>query len=352
MGRSAGRRRRVMKEEVLSASFVAYDSGLGNRQIDPGDTPRYGAGANIENHPQVTDFVPRRYRIIGLMAMLGLSVGIAGELAAQFAAPLSEWTQVIPTAEIRAIFSDRLVAWTSAAILLGVACYARLIYSLRRHRVSDTRGRYRVWRIAAVAAVALSMNSIVSMHEPMARIMGKLTGWSLLPAHIGWWLVPTVLLGGWLLTKLMFDVRECRTALLAYGLAIGCCGGTAASSLGWSPAWLLDFPGTLGRSLPFAANLLLLTGTLLYARYVVLDVQGLIEHRATSEKKSMAKKSVAAQASTKTPTNTTTVEEEPARDKWVDGSEPETDDETMPAGRLSKAERKRLRKQKNQSRAA
>ena len=91
----AGRRRRVMKEEVLSASFAAYNSSPHNAGMEPGDTPRYGVGANIENHPQITDFVPRRYRVIGLISILGIAVGIFSEFVYYFAPQLGEWTKVM-----------------------------------------------------------------------------------------------------------------------------------------------------------------------------------------------------------------------------------------------------------------
>ena len=31
------------------------------------DAPRYSDAAGVENHPQITDFVPRRYRTIALL---------------------------------------------------------------------------------------------------------------------------------------------------------------------------------------------------------------------------------------------------------------------------------------------
>ena len=348
----AGRRRRVMKEEVLSASFAAYNSSPHNAGMEPGDTPRYGVGANIENHPQITDFVPRRYRVIGLISILGIAVGIFSEFVYFFAPQLGEWTQVMVGGEIREILSERFLAWASAAMFLAVACYASLIYSLRRHRVDASRGQYRVWRIAIWTAVALSFNAVVQIHEPLASVLGHRTQWNLLPQHMGWWLVPASLLGGWLLIKLIVDARECRTTLLAYGLTLICFGGAAAGNLGWAPAQLENLPGILSRALPFAANLLLLTGTLLYARYIVLDVQGLIEHRETTiVQKNPAQKPLQQTAKTEVATSTNSAET-PSADKWVDGSEPEANGESMVSKRLSKAERKRLRKQKNQKRAA
>jgi len=273
-----GRRRRVLNEEVLSASNIAAYTGSGSAAIEPGDTPRYGAGANIENHPQVTSFVPRRLRVLSLIACFGLGIAGTAELVSHFAQPLSELTQVVSAAEINDLFANRLVAWTSATLLLLVAAYSRLIYSLRRHRVDDYRGRYRVWRTASWAAVALSLNAVLGAHLPIARGLGHLVNYQLLPASAGWWLAPAVLLGGGLLIKLSLDAAECRGALATYLIAITCLTVAGIHSAGWSPIWAAHWPDLLSRALPLAGFTFVLLGTLLFARYVILDVQGLIEH--------------------------------------------------------------------------
>lgn len=348
MAFNTGRRRRVMKEEVLSASFAAYGTDAQQRNLEPGDTPRYGAGANIENHPQVTDFVPRRYRMIALIAFLGIAVGTFAEVMAQYSEKISSWAQVVSPSEITTLFSGNLLAWTSAAMLLATACYARLIHSLRRHRVDDYKGRYRVWRIAVWGSVLLSVNSVLSVHEPVSRVLGNLSGYSLLPAHAGWWLIPAILVGGWVMTRLMIDVAESRFSLFSYTLAVLCFSLAAASSLGWSPSFLAELPGILGRTMPVAANLCLLSGTLFYARYIVLDVQGLIEHAPSKPVAQESPEPVAAPSKQPEPK----IAEQPVENIWVDGSEPEQYDDDSSPRRLSKAERKRLRKQKNQKRAA
>jgi len=348
-----GRRRRVLNEEVLAAGSTSRQPNLGNPEIQPGDTPRYGAGADIENHPQITDFVPRRYRLIGLVVVLSLAAGIAAEMVVHFANSLSEMSQVISAEELKTIVAGRFMAWTSVALLLTTACYARLLYSLRRHRVDDVRGCYRVWRTAGWAAVAMSLDAVTNIHEPLARLFGHFTGWQLLPGHVLWWLIPTGCVGGWLLLKVISDCAECRTALVAYGLALCCFAAGAAGTLGWSPVWLTEWPGIVSRAPPLAAHWLLLTGTLLYARYVVLDVQGLIAHRPTAQHRAAATivppESPAARNGRKA---TAAATESPASQQWLDGTEPENDVDRESRPRLSKAERKRLRKQKSPKRAA
>ncbi len=353
-----GRRRRVLNEEVLSAGNNAARTA--ESTFEPGDTPRYGAGANIENHPQVTSFVPRRFRTLCLIAFCGLAAGTLAVLAAHYAEPLSKLTQVITPEEITEVFATRLVAWTSAAMLLLTAAYTRLIFSLRRHRVDDYRGRYRVWRTAGWAAIFLSINAVLSAHVLVARYLGSLVDWQMLPASAGWWLVPAALLGGWLLIKLIVDAAECRTALTTYLLAITCLTVAGVHSAGWSPAWAAHFPGLLSQSLPLAGYTLLLVGSLLFARYVILDVQGLVEHRVTAAA-SAPSAAVAKGIEVETEVESkpiaqqetlSSVDDASVDDAWVDGSEPELDEDKQGTPRLSKSDRKRLRKQKQRNRAA
>ncbi len=78
LGRDS-RRRRVLNEDALSASTAH----LALRAVTPDEpsdgTPRYSEAAGVEHHPQVTDFVPRKFRTIGMLAAAALMfpIGIA-----------------------------------------------------------------------------------------------------------------------------------------------------------------------------------------------------------------------------------------------------------------------------------
>lgn len=333
-----GRLRRVLNEDLSNSSAVY---GTGDMDRTPGDTPRYGAGANIENHPQVTDYVPRRYRIMGSILAGGVILGVMGETIAHHVDSLSA---VFGTsaAQLTDILSNRLIGWTSAMALIVAAAYARIIYLLKRHRLDDLRGRYRVWRTGSLLAVVLSACYVTGAHSLFGSALSHLTGWNNTAA---WWLVPSGIVGAWVLGRLIFDAAECRTALAMFVLATLSFATAAACSVGWS---IVDAPlwaDSLVRSLPLAGCLAILAGTLLTARYVVLDVQGLIEHAPVQPKASVAK------------TTSRKVEESPVQESadvetsWTDGSEPDYDygEDDRP---LSKAERKRLRKQQGRYRAA
>src|SRR5262249_6251540 len=118
-------------------------------------------------------------------------------------------------------------------------------------------------------------------------------------------------------------------------------------------------------ALTLAGHVLALATMMLYARYVVLDVQGLIEHkprrpapapksRATKEMSHAAAAPAGAASSAATaPAAKRAVELKPAPQWDEDDEAGDADDDEPGDRRLSKAERKRLRKiQARQNRAA
>lgn len=342
-----GRLRRVLNED-LSTSTVIY--GATDTERTPGDTPRYGAGANIENHPQVTDYVPRRFRVMGLIIAGGAALGLLAETVAHHAASLSGLLGV-SAIELTETFSDRLVGWTSAIALIVAAAYARIVYLLKRHRLDDLRGRYRVWRHASLLAILLSANCVMGAHTILSHAAGHLTGIHPLGSDKAWWLVPTMLVGAWVLGRLIRDAAECRTALAAFVLAAACFTVSIVCAAGWSPADSPLWSESLTRSLPLVGWLCALTGTLLTARYVVLDVQGLIEHDLDPVKPSAATAISSSRNHASAASHSSASEAQEVA--WTDGTEPDQDENDGDNDRpLTKAERKRLRKQQGRFRAA
>lgn len=344
-----GRLRRVLNED-LSTSTVIY--GTTNADRTPGDTPRYGAGANIENHPQVTDYVPRRFRVMGLIIAGGAALGLLAETVAHHAESLGG-TLGVSAAEITESLSDRLVGWTSAITLIVAAAYARIVFLLKRHRLDDLRGRYRAWRHASLLAILLSADCVVAGHTLLGSAAGHLTGIHPLGSDTAWWLVPTILVGAWVLGRLIRDAAECRTALAAFVLAAACFTTAAACAAGWSPAASALWSETLTRSLPLVGWLCALTGTLLTARYVVLDVQGLIEHDLDPVKPSAASATSSSRSHASASSHSSAGAEQEVA--WTDGTEADYDDGPNDGDNdrpLTKAERKRLRKQQGRFRAA
>lgn len=324
---------------------------------DGAEAPRYGEMAGVENHPQITDYVPRRKRaVLGTLAT-GAAVAAAAELLTH-AAPHVAATGVAPLGPLAAKLAGGLTAWTSAVALLAIAGLARLVWSLRRHRVDDVRGRYRVWRWVAWGSLAGSLNAVVGAHQAISAIAVAMTGWSITAAAAEWWLAPLALVGAWIGVRLAMEMGESRSALSMVAAGTICHGLAAAGMLGWTPAPLGEWADVLTVSLPLAGHTFALAGMMMFARYVVLDVQGLIDHAPSAAKPPKpAKKPKAAPAADaetiampKVPAAPAAAKQEPASSpQWDDQDEGE--DEDGADHYLSKSERKRLRKQQ-QRRAA
>ncbi len=371
------RRRRVLKEEVLSASGSRATVRLDRRANTADDAPRYSDAAGVENHPQITDFVPRRYGTIALLVVFGAALTAFNAAVHYFVLPVAASQGMKSTAAFDLAARGNLADWLAAMVLFVTSGFCVMTYSIRRHRIDDYRGRYRIWLGAALACLVLSVDSVTGAHEVLADVLTLVTGWTALPHGAVWWLTVAGLPAVWIFVRVLLDMRECRIGAVLLVGGVICYGVSGASLLGYGPAVeprlvpiVIAAPLLFGHWLIFAA-------VVCNARFVVLDAQGLVTVRrrvpvkrsaSTPSDKSVSGKSTSAAASTGSsiatpaltrqtlPTAKTPVD----TGQWLDGRRPERDryedDEDVDSDggdrKLSKSERKRLRKLKAQGRAA
>jgi hypothetical protein len=255
-----------------------------------------------------------------------------------------------------------------------------MTYFIRRHRVDDERGRYRIWRWAAVACVVASANSVAGFHEILSLILSRATGWNG-PSAL-WWLILCGAPITWIAFKCLLDVKESGlscTLLVAAGSAYAI---AAVGALGWFSQVDRDLAGTLAGAAELFGHWLMLSSTIAYARHVVIDAEGGLEVRRNLAKAAESGK-VNPQPAGLTqavrtddpepglrihrgspaenhPTATIVPVKTPAKpSQWVNGSRRERDryedddhDGEQGDRKLSKAERKQLRKLKARNRAA
>jgi hypothetical protein len=366
----------VLNEEALSAStaHLAMRSGSADEPVD--GAPRYSEAAGVEHHPQVTDFFPRRFRTIGSLAAIGLVATAAVEALHWFVSPLAATYGFESAAAFDLTGAGGLAAWVSAVVLMLASVTCVLVYSLRRHRIDDFKGRYRVWMAAAVACALLSVASVAPMQRLIVAVAAYHTGWTALRGHAAWWLVLAGLPLGWIALRAWLDARESRLAATALTASFASYGVALASYLGIGPALAPQVEVMVTAGATLVGHWMLLVGVVSYGRFVVLDAQGLIpvrvSGRAVSKSKSVFKSKASAkeQEVKNVAARSTAAASGPLRSfreslassaaaesestEWVDGSEPETegyddgdgDNADYGGRRLSKAERKRLRKQK------
>ena len=382
LGRNS-RRRRVLNEEALSASSAHLAVRTANQDEPAAGGPRYSDAAGVDHHPQVTDFLPRRYRSIGLTAFVGVAATAVVEALYWFVAPAADKYGFDVAAAFDLAASGGIAGWLASVLLVASAATCLLIYSLRRHRIEDFKGRYRVWLSAAVACTLLSLESVAPLHRLVAAAAAYHTGWTGLRGHAAWWLA----LGGlplvWIAVRAWLDARESRLAAAALATAFVAFGVAVVSFLGVSPALEPRGEVMVSAGAALFGYWMLFVGIVSYGRFVVLDAQGLIPVRARGRAATTLGKTVQAKVvkdrevkhvASRTPAaapgplrtfreslGSAPVESSKST-QWVDGSEPESDsygdgdgdgDESDFSDRkLSKADRKRLRKLKARDRAA
>lgn len=383
-GTRGSRRRRVLSDESRFGSTLGIVAVGDDRHASAEEPPRYGEQAHIENHPQVSDFAPRRKRVVlaATTGLLGLAAGAEALLQIDPATPTG--IPGVAASELHAVGSG-LIAWASTVTGIAAFLYCRLIYSLRRHRVDDHRGSYRIWRWASAACLLWPITAATNLHRSAAQAAAAVTGWSATAESVEWWLTPGLLLGAWIAYRLYFELKESPGSAALLSMAFFCYAASAIGASGVLPGGWARWTAATTRTLPLVGHAFALASLAGFARYVVLDVQGLIQHvrqekrrrrskpkSAKSEPMSVALTSTAASQLSSDARRSSAVEKasttgsrstgpDNARDdetldedRWVGGPEDEGegDDPQQSTRRLSKAERKRLRKQQRQDRRA
>ncbi len=115
---------------------------------------------------------------------------------------------------------DSFGSWFIGVLLAGSAGASLLIYQLRRYRVDDYQGRYRLWRLVLVVLMLASVNSLVSIIDWSGAILDAAFG-KRVALTGGDWIRLVVSIGGAVLAlRLIAEVRRSRFSL---GMMIVAC---------------------------------------------------------------------------------------------------------------------------------
>ena len=232
---SGERRRRVLSETRLSIATPDADDSP-----QPSDArPRYSDDA-ILHVPRVSRVISRGLLSLALI-LIGLVAAVAGLAGADVAQ--SQLAEHLPAESLRPLLMDApgsLASWFAAASLLASAVVCLAIYAVRRHRLDDYKGRYRLWLWTAAICVAASLQAIVRLETLVVEGLATASGYRGPLGGALWWIVPSAIVGGWLLVRMVLELRGCRTGLAGLLLAVGCwsvaaCVAGGLFSLGSAP---------------------------------------------------------------------------------------------------------------------
>jgi len=277
------RRRRVLTDESASIDFAE------TQRTPQSTTTSYAPAVERVQVRRVLDLLPMRYRTLVLLFAGGVTV-IAGLEVLHVWLP--EIARLTPIENLTAIdlASGRCVAnWFSSCLVGVTALVGLLIYALRRQRVDDYHGRYRLWLWTVAALLAMSVDEIAELHRLGPAVLSWATVWCTLTEAQLWGIVAGIA-AGVLVLRLLFEMRDSKLSLAALVAATACLTGEAALEHGWISVTEGLNSIVLASSLRMTGHLLLFFALMVYARHVVRDVAGLVPARERKVKRRKASK--------------------------------------------------------------
>lgn len=277
------RRRRVLADDLMNS--VASEPGtLGTQPLPASSGRRYALAAFHEHQPRPIDYIPQRAVPLLLFLAAGITA-IAGLLATYAWLPeLSAFTPASALDAFDLAQEHHLATWLLSLLLLVQAQSAGLIYGIRKHRVDDYHGRYRIWLGVALLSIIASLQLTAPMHRALDALVRPAALACGAPGEYGLRTLCGVVLS-YVCVRTLFEVRRSRLTLFAYLLAI--------ATLGYAqlPATLIwTFADTrqallLKTGLTLSGCLLAVMAGFLYVRHLMLDVEGKILHREKKKSK-------------------------------------------------------------------
>lgn len=279
-GSADERRRKVLLDEPTAARMLApsVDQPKNTAKRSDAIVRAYAVAARDEAETRIADLIPTRPLGVVVFALLGLCAVAAVELAYTF---LPDWYAVFGArgSELLDVASRAsLAAWLSSVLLGASGLAALLVYAIRRHKMDDYRGRYRLWLWCAAALVLASINAVAGLHEMCEIVAVELIGRALLARGPAWAMAGIGLVGLILGLFVLVDAWRSRVCAAAIGI-VGLSYGAAAWLALFAPPLLTMAAVMIASSVTLVAHLALLVALLLYARHVLLESRGLIKSK-------------------------------------------------------------------------
>ncbi|MGO9115535.1 MAG: hypothetical protein ACLP9L_40520 [Thermoguttaceae bacterium] len=322
-GHRDDRRRRLLAEDLTANSGMpalgTSETLLRNDQPPAHKSENYGDADFLQTQVRLTDLIPRR--LISYLLILKVGLAAIGGLIALYV-----WfPDLLGNSQPRPAMADlgnygSLGNWFASLLLLTAGLLAIVIYSVRRHKLDDYRGRYHVWLWAAACWFAMATDVAASLHQGLQQVMISVAGTRIAGDGSIWWLVPSTLIIGSVGSRLLVDMRSSRLSSAALILAAI---AYLTASVAFFHGITLQFEVyqfLLVQGALLGGHLLLAMSMGLHARYVLLDAEGALPKRPR-KKKAEKKKTAKKTAETKTEqANRATTGDEAEEDPTASGS--------------------------------
>ncbi|MEX0819908.1 MAG: hypothetical protein WD070_09940 [Pirellulaceae bacterium] len=363
-GQGDERRRRVLRDEVLGATDQqgADDDSLPTREEADGRV--YSDAALAQRQAPLTSLLPQRaLTLVALFLGGGLAIAGIELLYARLFVGLPESYRA-PLAVFDLTARGNIAHWFTSLTLVVGAITSTLVYLIRRHRLDDYRGRYRIWQWATACFLFGSFDAATGAHAILPPVMIQLTGTMLYGDGLVWSYLLIGLAISFGLLRLGIEVRGSRLATMFLCLAAGSYLSFVVTS--FHPALsTLEVTREIACSATLlAAHFCLVYSVALYGRHVYQEAQGTrragrtkpvvaaqhqsAESRSTSPRRSTTTSSKKVRVdlahekpkAEPAPAAVPTISKKSVQKTASESTEPDADDDRT----LSKAERRRLRK--------
>jgi hypothetical protein len=363
------RRRLLASRQRDSSNADGTASGAADQVV----MAAYDDDAHPERHPAIATRLPvATSRFVA--AALGIVVTAGGAIALAVSGPLfgrpllggsGRFARTLGV--IAAAFDPQagmpVQVWLAELALLAAMVVAGSVRFMRRHRRDDYNGRFRAWGWLASLMGVAAFAGAVPLGPLVASLLSDATGITLGPNGIGWWLGGAAVAFALVVPWAVLPLRE-RGATLSW-MIVALTAWSVAAAMPWAmatPAGAGWFGGevrglAVAQTAWVAGAALLLVAILAAARSVIREVRGQCAAPVARRPKP---KSAAAQSADDADgrgeeaadesTTDAEFEEEYRHDDEESGAGDSDHDQDFVDGseaghrRLSKAERKRLRK--------
>jgi hypothetical protein len=178
-----------------------------------------------------------------------------------------------------------LAAWISSLLLVAAAYQGVQIYRLRRHKTDDYRGKYRVWAWVPLVLLAMAAGQATDVHRDAIRLTGALFAPKTGSVHAATW--PLLAVISWLVVagRLALEIRVSRwaTALLAMA-SVGYVAGLLTAQIPVQPISQMLIV-LCSSAFLMVSHLGVFVSVLVFGRYVYLDSQGLLPARTAKPRR-------------------------------------------------------------------
>ena len=362
------RRRRLLREDRSSRDPDTTTSRRTEAKTPGMEGRAYSEVALADVETRITDFIPTRRWVLFAYLLAGLA-SVAAVIGTYLGRNYAmKWLPEEALASFRLQGVGTIACWLGSMMLMAAAVVCLAIYRIRRHKTDDYRGRYRLWLWAWALCVLASLDAVTSWHRLLQIVMIKVADTHLWRDGSVWWIGLFALVGLVTSIRLLLDMRRSLGSVFCALISVGLYAFAAVLHFG-----LVDLADFDTNKIAHAGSLLLGHGMLLYsllvfARFVHLAAageivvkkrtskstadkprRGLTRRRSSQENEKAGAPSQLARNSTAAKKPAAIASFDPDDDDDVDLPDDVDEMDIMTDPNLSKAERRRLRKQLKRS---